>query len=141
MLQYVNSKGERLNGLVHRRSAEIAYANTPDELPAPQPPHPDVIFSPKAEREPPPRTMVSSKTGSAAATIGAGGVITAIQSANQAAEPLEEAKQHIANLGLMDQLNALTHAPSFGILVGIVIVALAAFVWWDRHNKMANDHV
>ncbi len=141
LMQYTYSKGEHMAGLDHRRAAEIAWMRTPDEVEGPSPPHPDAIFSPKGEREPAPRSMISSKTGSAAATIGAGGVLTAIQSANDAAEPIKQAQQNLTDLGLMDRLALLTHAPAFAVIVGVAIVALAAFVWWDRHYKMTNDHI
>jgi GH24 family phage-related lysozyme (muramidase) len=72
LMQYTFSKGEHMEGLTHRRTAEITWFNTPDDVEAPPALNPDLVFSPKAERNLPPKTMVSSKTGTAAITIGAG---------------------------------------------------------------------
>ena len=144
MLQYTHSKGEFMEGLVHRRAAEIAWMNTPDDpetVASVNIAPPETMISPKAERAPAPNTMTSSKVGAAASTIGAGGVLTAIEAANQAAEPIEQLKQHADNLGLMDRLADFAHAPVFGAAIGVAIVVLAGFVWWDRKNKLVNDHV
>lgn len=139
LLQYVCSKGERMQGLVNRRNAEIAWGNTPDEFEAPAAPHPDAVFSPKAERNPPPNTMASSKSGTAALTIGAGTIATAVQSANEALEPIKRAKGSLDELGLFDHVGVLAHNPT--VLACTVVVGLCAFIWWDRRNKLVNDHV
>lgn len=143
MLQYVNSQGERMQGLVNRRNAEIRWANLPDDKPSPAvtvPGDDDLSnFSPKAERATPPKTMATSKTGASAVTIGAGGVVATVQAVNDAAEPLKQAKQNLQDLGLVDWALVALHNPA--ILVGIAIVALAVFVWLDRRSKLVNAHV
>lgn len=136
LLQYTHSHGEFMPGLVNRRNAEIAWWNTPDD---PDEADAQEVFSPKAERNPAPKSMASSKTGSAAVTIGAGGAVAALQAANDAAEPIKAAKQNLVELGLFDQLVAALHSPAF--LIGIGVVALAVFVWFDRRAKLRSDHV
>ena len=147
MLLYVNSKGERMQGLVNRRNGEIALWNAPEAAVMPPRRLPPAAaddadadnFSPKGERVPPPKAMASSKTGSAAVTIGAGGVIASVQAANDAAGQVKEARDNLHDLGLLDWLMAALHHPAFW--AGIVIVVLAAFVWFDRRSKLRNEHV
>lgn len=140
MLQYINSKGERMEGLVHRRTAEIAWMNTPDS--------PDeaaaTVISPKAERTPPPKTMAASKTGAAAvatASGAAGSVIAGIQAANEAAAPVKEARDNLTDLGLMEHLVRFAHSPKALIIGGCIVIALCAFIWLDRRYKLLNFHV
>lgn len=139
LLQYTCSRGEHMDGLTHRRTAEIAWFNTPDGIETPPSPNPDVVFSPKAERNPPPKTMASSKTGTAAVTIGAGTIAEAANSANEALGPVIEAKGALEQLGLFDHLSLLAHNPA--VLIALAVVALCAFIWWDRRNRLVNDHV
>lgn len=139
LLQYTYSKGEHMDGLTHRRTAEIAWFNTPDGAETPPPPHPDVTFSPKAERNPPPMTMKQSKTGAAAGTVAIGTVAEMAQSANDALAPVIQAKGTLQDLGLFDHLDLLLHSPR--VLIGLAIVALCIFIWWDRRQKLVNDHV
>jgi hypothetical protein len=141
LLQYTSSRGEHMEGLVHRRSAEIAWFNTPDHIEGPAPPHPDAIFSPKAERNAPPKAIVSSKTAAAAVPAGGGGIMLALQQAHEAAEPLKQAKQDLVDLGLLDHLAAFAHAPALGIGMGLAIAGLAGFILFDRWSKLQNDHV
>lgn len=146
MLQFVYSKGERMVGLVHRRNAEIAWANTPDEvsdvtLPTASAAPTGEIFSPKAEREPQPKPTVQSKQVVAGGTVGAGGLYWIIDKLNQAAAPLEEAKGHLETLGLFDQFVKLAHSPMAGVAIGVAIIGLAVFIVLDRRSKLINDHV
>jgi len=140
MMQYIYSKGERMEGLVHRRTAEIAFMNTPDDPEEAA----STIISPKAEREPAPKTMAQSKTGSAAiatASAGAGSVIAGIQAANDAAAPIKEARDNINDLGLMEHLIRFAHSPKALIIVGCFVLALAVFVFLDRKYKLTEFHV
>lgn len=139
LLQYVSSKGERMQGLVNRRNAEIAWANTPDGIEAPPKPNPDIVFSPKAERNPPPKTMAQSKTGTAAITVALGTAAEAARSANDALAPVIEAKGSLDQLGLFDHLDLLAHNPA--LLIGLAVIGFCIFIWWDRRNKLVNDHV
>ena len=139
MLQYINSKGERMPGLVNRRNAEIKWMNTPDD---PEEAAAVEVFSPKAEREPAPSRMRSSTIGAASvATTAGGGALATLQAANQAAAPIEEAKQHLINLGLLDQLVLLVHTPAVGVALGVGIVVLGVFVFFERRHHLLADHV
>lgn len=147
MMQYVMSRGEYMVGLTHRRTAEVAWMNTPDS--------PDeaeaTIISPKAEREPAPKTMAHSKTGAAAvatASAGAGSVVAGIQAANDAADVvktaghhLNEARDTLADAGFFDHVVRFAHSPSALIVGGCIVVALAVFVWADRRWKLVHFHV
>jgi lysozyme len=146
MLQYIYSKGEPMVGLTHRRNAEIAWANTsddPETVATTNIAPPSTVVCPKGERAPPPKTPMQSKTVAAARTVGAGGLLATLQSANDAAEPLKEAKQNLLDLGLFDQatayLTAAAHSPVFWI--GLVIAGMAVFIECDRRAKLRNDHV
>lgn len=139
LLQYVFSKGEWMRGLVNRRNAEIAWGETPDEAEPPPAPNPDVVFSPKAERNPPPKTMAQSKTGTAAVTIGSGSVAAMVEEANRVLDQLRAAQGKLAALGIGEQLAALAKNPM--VLGCAVVVALAVFIWFDRRYKLVNEHV
>jgi GH24 family phage-related lysozyme (muramidase) len=139
LLQYTFSRGEHMNGLTNRRNAEIAWGNTPDEFEAPPAPNPDVVFCPKAERNPPPKRMAQSKQGTAALTLGSGAIAAAAQSANAALEPLKQVKGSLDELGVFDHLALLAHNPT--VLACALAVGLCAFIWFDRYNKLVNDHV
>lgn len=145
MLQYTSSRGEHMEGLVHRRTAEINWFNTPDHV-EPAGPHlpADEIFSPKAERNPPPKSILSSKTVTAALTIGTGTLATVsstVDQANQAAGPLIQAKQTATDLGLFDGLATFIHSPAAGVVMCVIILGMVAFIIGDRWMKLRNDHV
>jgi GH24 family phage-related lysozyme (muramidase) len=139
LLQYTYSKGEHMDGLTHRRTAEIAWFNTPDGIETPPAPSPEVVFSPKAERNPPPKPMSQSKTGTAAITVAAGTIAETAQSASDALQPVIAVKGSLQDLGLFDHLDLLLHNPR--VLIGIVVVGLCLFIWWDRRHRLVNDHV
>jgi GH24 family phage-related lysozyme (muramidase) len=139
LLQYTFSKGEHMEGLTHRRTAEIAWGNTPDHLEAPPAPDPAIVFSPKAERNPPPFTMLQSKTGTAALTLGSGALAEAAKSANEALEPIKQIKGSLDELGLFDHLSLLAQNPT--VLMCAAAIGLCIFIWFDRRNKLVNDHV
>lgn len=137
MLQYVNSRGQYMVGLTHRRTAEIAWMNTPDS--------PDeaaaTITSPKAEREPQPKTMGASTTGAAAVASGAAGTAVAtLHAANDIGGALDEAKGHIMDLGLGHFLHYL-QSPWVMVMLGMLIAGLAAYVYYERRQRLLNDHV
>jgi len=134
LLQFVYSRGEYMRGLVNRRNAEIAWFNHADGAVLPPAPDPDVVFSPKAERNPKVKTMASSKTGTAAVSTIAGTVAIAAQSANEALEPIKQAKGSLEELGLFEHLDILVHNPT--VVICIALVLLAVFVWFDRRRKL-----
>jgi GH24 family phage-related lysozyme (muramidase) len=141
LMQYTYSRGadgvsEHMQGLVNRRAAEIKFWNTPDDPDEAEIEH---TFAPKAERNPPPMTMASSRTTPAVISIIAGTVGEAASSANEALQPVIAAKGTLQDLGLFDHLSLLAHNPT--VLICIVVVGFAAFIWWDRRSKLVNDHV
>lgn len=136
LMQYTMSKGQHMQGLVNRRAAEIRFWNTPDD---PEQAEVEHTFAPKAERNPPPKTMVQSRSGTAAGTIGAAAIAEAAKAANEALEPIKEAKGSLDELGLFDHASILLHNPT--VLICLVVLGLAAFIWWDRRSKLVNDHV
>lgn len=138
LLQYVYAKGERMQGLVRRRNAEIAWFHTPDDVEAPAAPHPDAVFSPKAERDPAPKPATQSKTIVAGGSILAASVAEGAQAFNDLLDPIKSAKSSLDDLGVIDLLG-LAHDPRI-MLCGLV-AALAVFIIWDRHHKLAVDHV
>lgn len=139
LLQYTYSKGEHMEGLTHRRTAEIAWFNTPDDIESPPAPPADLPFCPKAERNPPPKGMLQSKQGTAALTLASGAIATAARSANEALEPIKQVKGSLAELGVFEHMSLLAHNPT--VLACAVAFGLCAFIWFDRYNKLVNDHV
>lgn len=142
LLQYVNSKGERMQGLVNRRNAEITWFNHPDDAPAPAPvavPDPDVVLCPKGERNPPPKSMAQSKTGNAALSLGAGSLYALIQKGQDVLAQLQDMQGRFVSLGFGDQVSAIAHSPP--ALFALAGVGLAIFIWFDRRNRLVNYHV
>lgn len=142
LMQYVLSKGERMQGLVNRRAGEVALwgreEDEPRDLDEPASDQPEV-FSPKAERAPPPGSIVESKTAGAAVATAAAGTIATIQTANENAGVIKAARDNAADLGLFDALGRAVHTPWFPAL--IIILAATGFIVWDRWRKLQNDHV
>src|SRR5579859_1846304 len=139
LLQYVCSKGERMQGLVNRRNAEIAWFNHPDDAEPPPAPNPDIVFSPKGERNPPPKGMHESKTIAAGGSILSFGLAEAAKAFNEMLAPIKEAKGSLDDLGVFDMLGSATHDPKF--MICAAVVGLAAFIIWDRRQKLMVDHV
>lgn len=128
-LQYTRSKGEQMRGLVNRRNGEIQLWNTPED---PFDAEAEEVFSPKAERDDPPKSMIESKTGNAAGGIGIATVPVVI-------DQIVEAKGKAEALGIWDTIVVALHNPL--VIGGIVVVILAVFIWWDRKNKLHEEHV
>jgi lysozyme len=142
LLQYVCSKGERMQGLVNRRNAEIAWFNHPDDAQAPPPvasPDPYMVFCPKGERDPPPKKMVQSKTGMATATIGTSVAAEAMQRANDVLDQVGAVHDKISGIIPVEHLSALVSDPK--LLACLAIAGLCGFIWFDRRYKLVNDHV
>jgi len=139
LLQYVCSKGERMEGLVRRRNAEIAWFHQPDGVEPLPAPDPDVVHSPKAERNPPPVAAHQSKTIAAGGGMLAFSLGEAAKAFNEFLAPFKDAKGSLDELGLSGALGAAVHDPK--ILLCIVVAGLAAFVIWDRNHKRLNEHV
>ena len=102
------------NGLADRKNyltrAKRALAANPAELPTAKP-----------------KTMTTSKTGNASILAGAGGAIATgkvvVDVAKEAAETASDAATLATSLGPW-------------VLLGVVIIAAAGFIWWDRRKKM-----
>lgn len=139
LLQYVNSKGERMQGLVRRRNAEIAWFHTPDDIEAPPAPNPDIVHSPKAERNPPPKPAVQSKTIVAGGAVLSATIAQMAKAINEMLDPIKEAKGSLDDLGLAHALSLMLHNPV--VLLGGIIAAAAVFIIADRHWKLTNDGV
>lgn len=73
MLEYVYSKGEYMHGLVRRRTAEIAWANTHDDPEA----HEAAPLSPKAEKKPRADLTTHVSVGGTGAVVAAAGALPA----------------------------------------------------------------
>lgn len=132
-LQYTRSKGEQMRGLVNRRNGEIVLWNTAED---PFDAEAEEVFSPKAERSDPPKPMIESKVN--ASTIGLGGAGTAV-ALNSATEQLTKMKDTAQNFGVWDTIQGAFHNEF--VWVGLVIIALAVFIWYDRNHKLHEDHV
>lgn len=142
LLQYTYSKGEHMEGLTHRRQAENAWFNHPDDAPAPAPvaePHPDIVFCPKAERNPPPKSMVESKTGTAAITGGGIGASLALQRANDVLDQVTAVQGKLTSIVPAEHLMAIAADPKF--LACAAIVGFCIFMWGDRFYKLQVHHV
>ncbi|VIO73908.1 lysozyme [Bradyrhizobium ivorense] len=138
LLQYTYSKGEHMEGLTRRRNAEIAWFTTPDHAEPPPSPNPEVVHSPKAERNPPPKPLHESKQAAAGGSVLAFGLGEAAKALNELLEPLKEAKGSLDELGLVDVIGAAAHDPK--VMLCVALAALGAFIIWDRRNKLVNDH-
>lgn len=130
-------KGETVAGLTRRRRAEAAlWRGDLDEaekyMGAKFPSMPHKVDVPK-----PPKTMAASKTGNAAATAGAVGGGTLVESAIEHAEKVGDLAQQTE--GWVPFLERLASQPSFWI--GLAVIALCAFIWWDRRRKLYEEHV
>lgn len=142
LLQYTFSKGEHMEGLTHRRNAEIAWFNTPDAHEPPTVlPNAVTVQCPKGEENPPPKSILQSKTAAAGATMTSFGLAEALQWLNDAAQPLKDAKQNLDDLGVFDHLAGLLHDPVAALAIGGAVAALGLFIVWDRRQKLLNDHV
>ena len=136
LMQFVSSKGERMQGLVNRRNGEATLWNTPDD---PDEAAVQEVFSPKGDENDPPKSIAESKTGNSAIALGGGSAVIGISAINDAAEPIKQAVSNVKELGIWDFIVAASHKPFFWMaLIGIL---LAAFVYWDRYRKLTQDHV
>jgi lysozyme len=139
LMRYVYSKGERMQGLVNRRIAEVRLWNTPDD---PREAEVQDVFSPKAEAAPN-RSIVDSKTATAAGTtvaVGAEVLKSGLEHANDVAAPLREAQGNLQQLGIWDQLMAFAVQHQLEI-AGAIIVGLGIFIVIDRWRRLQRDHL
>lgn len=136
--------GKIMPGLVRRRASEALlfqgvpdadYDGKPDRGRArkePAEPMPQAVDAPE-----PPKGMATSKTGNTAIAIGTGGALETARQVNEVAKEVADAKDSAGSV--LDMLTVLMAKPGFW--VALVILAGAAFIWWDRRRKLTEDHV
>jgi hypothetical protein len=128
-----------MNGLVHRRNAEIAWFHTPDDVETPPAPNPDIVHSPKAERNPPPKGVTDSKTVVAGGSVFLATIAHIAQKVSETLDPIIQAKGSLDGLGVLGGLGVLMHNPA--ILMGVAVAGLAVFIIMDRRHKLLVDNV
>jgi hypothetical protein len=143
LMQFVSSKGQRMQGLVNRRSGEASLWALPDD---PEEAQALQFSSPQGEENDPPKTMATSTTGNSALALGGISSTTALSVAsdtadkiNDASEKLQGVKDHAQALGLGDIINGFAHSPL--ALVALLGVMFAAYIWWDRNRTLQQEHV
>jgi GH24 family phage-related lysozyme (muramidase) len=135
MMQYVSSKGERMQGLVNRRAGEVQMWETPDDseeaaaMPLPS----------TSDRDDPPKGMVSSKTGNASLLTGIGGGTVALSTISDTTSTVKDIKSNVDELGAWHLIEQAIHQPLFW--VGVFIFVAAGFIYWDRSRKLTEEHV
>src|ERR1700674_2771796 len=143
LMKFTLSKGVHMDGLTHRRQAEIKMWNTPDDKPAAAKVAPadqgvdeDDVMVPKADL-PASRPAIDSKSIAAGGTaIATGGsIVASVQKANEAAAPIREATENLQSLGVWDQLVGFAshHAVE---LMCVGLIALVGFMVWDRWRHL-----
>jgi len=148
LMKFTLSRGEHMDGLTHRRQAEISIWRLPDEKPAALPaitPYDhgvaeEDVFCPKADL-PPSRSPLDSKSiaaGGSLVATGAAAVSKGIDQASAVAEPAKQAQETLQSFGLWDQVVAFaTHHPL--IIVGGIVLVLGAFIAWDRWRHLHQE--
>lgn len=133
------SKGEVLDGLTRRRRAEAALYRGDFEEAARIAGSPKTKTTPRAVDKPkPPKTMATSKTGNAAAATGVAGLGVAYEGVKASLDVANEVKGVASDAGGFLGLSGST-AVMVGL--GVLIVACAAWIWWDRRKKLHEDLV
>lgn len=85
-----------------------------------------------SEDPPKPPSMLRSKTGWAAIGLGGSGALDGLQQANEYAAQISMMKWNLQQLNMSDVLRWVLHHPA--VLVPVVVVAAAVYVWED-HRK------
>ena len=134
LLQYVTSKGERMRGLVNRRAGEIQLWNTHDDLD-----EDDASPSPAGERADKPKPVIESKSANASILTGGAGAGVSLTAISDATSSIKDVKGNVSDLGLWDFIGHAAHTPFFWI--GIAVVVLGGFIYWDRSRKLEEEHI
>ena len=123
LMRWTKGGGRELPGLVRRRrdEAELWRALDPGATGGKA----DVAVVDKPQ---PPKTMAQSKTGNTAIVTGVVGTIAPINEAIKATRETVDGAS-----GLM--------AAGPWVLLAVVLIAGAAFIWWDRQRKLVEDGV
>lgn len=132
LMQFVSSKGERMQGLVNRRAGEVKMWGTLDE-----PEAEEHLAFPKGERNDPPKSIATSKSGNTSILAGGAGASVALSSFNDFTSSLNGAKSNIHDLGVLEYI---AHLPAM-LWVGLLIVAAGGYLYYDRHKKLTEEQV
>ena len=123
LMRWTKGGGRELPGLVRRRREEAAMWRGLDEHATAGKADVAVVDAPK-----PPKSMAKSKTGAAATVAGLTGALAPINEAVRAARDTADGVS-----GLM--------AAGPWIILAVVIIGAAAFIWFDRKRKLEEDGV
>ncbi len=144
LLKFTYSKGEHMEGLLHRRQAEIALWRTPDDKPQAARVSPvdhglddPAVFCPKADL-PPARSPLDSKSVAAGGTIvttGLGLLAKGLDQVNDAAAPVVQVHDTLVGLGLWESLAAGVSVHPL-VVGGAVVAVLGGFVLVDRWRHL-----
>jgi lysozyme len=123
LMRWTKGGGRELPGLVRRRRDEAELWRSLD--PGATGGRADIaeIDEPK-----PPKTMAKSKTGNTAIVTG---VVGAIAPVNEAVRAFRDTSEGVSGLA----------AAGPWVLLAVVLIAGAAFIWFDRRKKLTDDGV
>jgi lysozyme len=129
-MKWTKAGGSEMKGLVRRRRAEAALwrgdlEDAETYLGMKFGPMPQEVDPPK-----PPKTMAESKIGNGTLVGGAAGTVAA---GKEVADAVKEATETGADLW-----NVLADAGPW-ILLALVVVVAAGYVWWSRRQKLVED--
>lgn len=81
-------------------------------------------------------SMVTSKTGTIAAGIGLGGAAEAVQTFNDVAGQVSQAKDNAVSLADPGVWGAIWAHPgiAMGFVFGLTLMGCAAYIWWDHRR-------
>ncbi len=139
LLMWTKAGGKTLPGLVRRRKGERElfegdiFAAMSSAHATPARTQPKIADAPR-----PPKGMAASKTGNAAVAAGGSAALVAWEAGKSAIEQAGAAKETARNAGELFGVSGST-ALLFG--AALVILAGAAFIWWDRRRKLHLDLV
>lgn len=123
LMKWTRGGGRELPGLVNRRRDEAGLWRSLDIGLTGGRADVGNVEAPK-----PPKSMAQSKTGAAAIVTGVTGAIAPVNEAIKAARDTADGVS-----GLM--------AAGPWVLLAVVLIAGAAFIWWDRRRKLQEDGV
>lgn len=124
-MKWTKANGREMKGLVRRRRAETAMWRNVDES---DPAIPSEEARAKPDRPTPKKSMSSSVEGNASILIGAGAIGSAVK----------EAKPVIQDAA--DTYTAATAAIGTpAVLIALAVLALAAFIWYRRKQRLDEE--
>lgn len=135
---HINGELVESRGLARRRRAECALWRSSikeivplgeDEQKAPE-----VVVDPE-----PPKGMAASKTGNASIVVGGAAGTEVLTQAKDALDKANEIHETVKDFGLIELLQKVMSDPR--LIVALVVVGCAMFIWWDRRKKLLEEHV